>query len=229
LSDLLVFHQRSRPIEAVTPEQLTDAWIAAAKRQLGAAPSPDAAAALRHALGPDTSTAPAVPVPRFNRVVLVAHSDSGVAKALSSAGFTVRPIALTPLDQAAASKVQHFETYNRTAAAERVADIVRAVRANAGAAIVADGDAALAAMLASAVAPAPIAILDVGRFDTADDAGYLERLYIPGVRRAGDLQTAASLARGKILVHNAGDRFAVKGIESQARQLAPAEIAGRLR
>ena len=147
----------------------------------------------------------------------MAHSDPAVGKALSSAGFTVRPVTFTPFDEAAASKVQHFDTYNRTAAGQRVADIVAAVRANPGAALVADGDAALAALLASAVAPVPVAILDVGRFDTSSDAGYLERLYIPGLRRAGDLQTAASLARGKVIVHNAGDRFAVTGVELNPR------------
>ena len=125
--------------------------------------------------------------------------------------------------------MRHFETYNRTAAGRRVEEVVMAVNANPGAAIVADGDAALAALLATAVRSVPVAILDVGRFDTSSDTGYLDRLYIPGLRRAGDLQTAASLARGKILVHNAGDRFAVKGIESQPRQLTPAEIVSRLR
>jgi dienelactone hydrolase len=229
LSDLLVFYQRPLPPEAVTAPQLTDAWIAAARRQLGATPSPDAAAALRHALGPgienEPNAATSVEAPAFNRTVLVAHADPAVGKALSSAGFAVRPIAFTPVDEGAASKVQHFDTYNRTAAGQRVADIVAAVRANPGAALVADGDAALAALLASAVSPVPVAVLDVGRFDTSSDTAYLDRLYIPGLRRAGDLQTAASLARGRVLVHNAGDRFAVSGVESQARQLTPAEIA----
>ena len=199
LSDLLVFHQRPRPAEAVTPAQLTDAWIAAAKRQIGATPSSDAAAALRQMLGPGLESGPigATRVPAFNRTVLVAHSDPAVQAALSKAGFTVRPVPFTPFDEKAASKVQHFDTYNRTAAGQRVADMAAAVRANAGAAIVADGDAALAALLASTVALVPVAVLDVGRFDTSNDAGYLERLYIPGLRRAGDLQTAASLARGE--------------------------------
>jgi hypothetical protein len=152
-----------------------------------------------------------------------------VAKALSSAGFIVRPLSLTPFDQAAAAKVSHFDTYNRTAAGQRVADVVAAARANPGAAIVADGDVALAAILASAIVPVPIAVLDVGRFDTSSDAAYVERLYIPGLRRAGDLQTGASLARGKVLVHNAGDRFAVRGVEVQARPLTPEEIVRTLR
>ena len=231
LSDLLVFHQRARPAEAVTPAQLTDAWIAAAKRQLEATPSSNAAAAFRQMLGPGIESGPnaATKVPAFNRTVLVAHSDPAVGTALSKAGFTVRPVTFTPFDEAAASKVQHFDTYNRTAAGQRVADIVAALRANAGAALVADGDAALAALLASAVAPVPLAILDVGRFDTSSDAGYLERLYIPGLRRAGDLQTAASLARGKVVVHNAGDRFAVTGVELHPRMLTPAQIAETMR
>ena len=226
LPDLLVFHRRPLPADAVTAVQLTEAWITAARRQLGSTPSPDSAAALRHAIG-DAGTAGA---PRaFNRTVLLAHSDPAVGKALSNAAFAVRPIAFTPFDEAAAAKVQHFDTYNRTAASQRVADIVAAMRANPGAALVADGDAALAALLASAVASVPVAILDVGRFDTSNDSGYLERLYIPGLRRAGDLRTAASLARGKVVAHNAGDRFTVAGVEVQSRALTAGEIMAALR
>ena len=104
------------------------------------------------------------------------------------------------------------------------------MRANPGAAIVADGDAALAALLASAVVPVPIAVLDVGRFDTSSDAAYLERLYIPGLRRAGDLQTAASLARGK--ARRPQCRRSVRRQrrrQVQAAQLTPEEIAAVLR
>ena len=71
-------------------------------------------------------------------------------KALAGAGFPVRPIRSRRSTQAAASKVQHFDTYNRTAAGQRVADIV-APCARTRAPLVADGDAALAALLASAV------------------------------------------------------------------------------
>jgi dienelactone hydrolase len=226
LSELLVFHRRPLPAEAVTATQLTDEWIAAAKRQLGATPSPDTAAALLHALGfPAAGGAP----PAFTRTVLLAHSDPAVGKALTNAAFAVRPIAWTPFDAAAAAKTQHFDTYNRTAASQRVADIVAAVRANPGAAVVADGDAALAALLASAVASASVAILDVGSFDATNDQGYLERLYIPGLRRAGDLQTAAALTRGKVVVHNAGDRFTLTGVTVQPRALTAGEITAALR
>ena len=86
-----------------------------------------------------------------------------VEGALRKAGFTVRAIAFTPFDQAAADKVRHFETYNRTAASQRVADIVAALRAEPGAILVADGDAALAGALASAIELPRFAILDVER------------------------------------------------------------------
>jgi len=228
LSDLLVFHQRSLPAESVTAGQLTEAWIAAARRQLGATPSAANVAALRHALGVSPSAASAA-VPALERTVLVAHSDPAVGKALASAGFSVRPLTFSPFDDAAAAKVRHFETYNQTAAGRRVEEVVWAVHANAGAAIVADGDAALAAVLASAIVSVPVAVLDVGRFDTSSDESFLERLYIPGLRRAGDLQTAASLARGKLVLHNAGDRLAVSGTDRRAARLTPAEIAAVLR
>ena len=79
-------------------------------------------------------------------------------------------IPFTPFDTAAAAQIKHFETYNRTAAGQRVADIVSALRAHPGAALVASGDAALAGLLAAAVAPAHFAVLDVGNFDTSSDS-----------------------------------------------------------
>jgi len=230
LQDLLVFHRRLLPSGAVNAAQLTDNWIDAAKRQLVSATPAESAAALRHALAffaepLDRDKSPA----RSTRTVLLATSDRELEGRLRSAGFQVRSIAFTVFDADGASKVRHFETYNRTAASQRVADIVAAVRAHPGAALVAAGDAALAGLLASAVVPVPIAVLDVGQFDTSSDADFAERLYIPGLRRAGDLQTAASVARGRIVIHNAGERFAVKGLESQARKLTAREIADSIR
>jgi hypothetical protein len=114
-------------------------------------------------------------------------------------------------------------------AGQRVTDIVSALRAHPGAALVADGDAALAGLLAAAVAPARLAILDVGSFDTSSDADYLEQLYIPGIRRAGGLQTAASMVGAAAVIHNAGDRFASGGVRVQRERLGPAQIVAALR
>ena len=120
--------------------------------------------------------------------------------------MTLRPIAFTPFDAQAAAKIPQFETYNRTAASQRVADIVAAMRVSPGAAIVASGDAALAAWLAAAVVPGRVAILDVGTFNTSTDNDFLDRLYVPGLRRAGDLETASALAGNGLVVHNTADR-----------------------
>jgi hypothetical protein len=100
-----------------------------------------------------------------------------------------------------------------------VADIVAAIHAHPDAAIVASGDAALAALLAAALVPGRAAVLDIGRFDTSSDQDFLDHLYVPGLRRAGDLGTAAELAGSQVVVHNAGER----------PRLSPRDIVALLR
>jgi hypothetical protein len=144
--------------------------------------------------------------------------------ALTRAGFTLRRVTLTPFDTAAAATISQFETYNRTAASQRVADIVRAIGENPDATLIARGDAALAAILALAVAPVDRAILDVEQFDNTSDAAFIERLYIPSIRRAGDLQTAVSMTSGTVVIHNAGNRFRLDGVRVEPRPLTADEI-----
>ena len=110
-----------------------------------------------------------------------------------------------------------------------MADIVQAIAAAPGATLVAAGDSALAAILALAGTPVERAILDVDQFDTASDAAFVARLYIPGLRRAGDLQTALSMTTANLVIHNAGDRFAVTGPRIEPRKLTPAEIVALLK
>jgi hypothetical protein len=120
--------------------------------------------------------------------------------------------------------VRHFETYNRTPASQRVADIVDALRAEPGALLVAAGDEALAGTLASAIEPPRLAILDVKRFDTSRDDDFLEHLYMPGLRRAGDVQTASEMTPNRLVIHNAGSRFSASGGRVQHTSLSPAEV-----
>jgi len=231
LPDLLVFHRRPLPDGAVTAEALTSGWIDAAARQLTMTPLAVRSAALRHVLAFASETAPqakAAPV-RRRSVVLVAGDTAGVEPPLRAAGCTVRPIRFTPFDEQAAAKVQHFETYNRTPASQRVADIVAALRAEPGAILVAAGDEALAGALASAIEPPPLAVLDVRGFDTSRDEDFLARLYIPGLRRAGDLQTASEMAPGRLVVHDAGPRFAATGARVERAALTPAGIVALVR
>ena len=231
LPALLVFHGRPLPDRAITAGELTASWIAGAKRQLAQTPLSVRAAALRHALGfaPETASKTPAAQPARRPPVLVAGTMPEVEGALRKAGHTVRAITFTPFDQAAADKVRHFETYNRTAASQRVADIVAALRAEPGAILVAAGDAALAGALASAIAPPHLAILDVDGFDTGRDEAFLKRLYIPSLRRAGDVQTASEVAQGRLVIHNAGPQFTATGAKVQQARLAPAEVVSIIR
>jgi hypothetical protein len=234
LPELLVFHGRPLPDGAASAGMVTSAWIEAARRQLASTALETRAAALRHALefpvSASDSRRPAAGAARRDRpTVLAAGADPGVLVALRSAGFLVRNVVATPFDEAAAAKVQHFETYNRTLASQRVADIAVALEANPGAVLVAGGAQALPALLASAIAPSRLTVLDAGGFDTSRDDDYLDRLYIPGLRRAGDVATASEMAPGRIVVHGAGASFAAPGARAQQGRLTPAQVVALVR
>ena len=235
LPDLLVFHKRALPQNAVDAAQLTANWIAAARRQLSSTPLEVRARALRHALGfgpplPVSAPPPAVPTNRRRQVtVLVSGIDAELEKEMRSARFIVTNVEFTPFDAQEAAKIEHFDTYNRTAASQRVADIVDALRATPNAVFVGVGDAALAGLLALAVETDRRAILEVGDFDVSNDAVLIDRLYMPGLRRAGDLSTAAVLAGERALIHNAGAGFTLDGAHVQREKLTAKEIIGLLK
>jgi dienelactone hydrolase len=225
LADLLVFHGRALPPGAVTREQLTDWWIASARRQVEEADPGVRESALLHALALDRSPRPAS---RTN-VVVMAGDDPVLQAAIEHAGFRVRPVRLTPFDEAAAAKVEHFATYNRTPASQRIADIVRTIAENPGARLVADARLGAEALLAAAAAPVGQAVIDIGAFDNSSDQALVDRLFIPGLRRAGDFQTAARMAAGRVIVHDAGDRFTLAGVRVERRQLTAPEVVAALR
>ena len=122
-----------------------------------------------------------------------------------------------------------FESFNELTKRQRVADIVAALQANLGAALVGSGDAALAALLASAVTPARLAILEVGQFDTQKDDDFVERFYIPGLRRAGDFATAAAVAGKAVVIHGAGPGFTLPEVKVSNAKMTPKEIVARLK
>jgi hypothetical protein len=219
----MVFANRPRPDGVVTTEQLTENWISAAKRQLTGATAPSARSALLHALGfarQQTVKASDSSKP----VIVLATENADVEKAVARAGLPVHRVAFTPFDEKEAAAITMFETYNRTAASQRVADLVAALSDEPNAILIADGNAGVAALLAAAVVPVTRAIVDVGRFDLSSDQAFLDRLYIPGIRRAGDLRTAAAMARGDVVVHNAGDRFSIDGAITHAEKLTTEQI-----
>jgi hypothetical protein len=235
LQDLLVFHGRPLPDGEATAESLTAAWIAAARRQLDATPLAVRAAALRHALTfygtavPAAHTSDPADIRRRRTPVLLAGDADAYAQVLQSAGFLVAHVRATPFDGAAAATVRHFETYNRTPASQHVADIVNAVRATPDAVVVAAGDEALAALLAAAIEAPRLVIADVGGFNTDRDEDFLEHAYVPGLRRAGDFRTASEIAKGRLVVHNAGAVFTAPGARVERRALSPTEVVDLVR
>jgi hypothetical protein len=233
LPDALLFHGRALPPQAVTAGELTEAWIEAAEAQLRRDEAQPFRRALLHALGfawdESGGTPPAPPAERGMPRVVLATTHMDLERALTSAGFEVHPVRFTPFDAAAAAAIRHFDTYNRTAAAQRVTDIVRTLRETGSSALVADGDAALAALLARAVVPVQTSILGVGDFDTGSDEAFLDRLYIPGIRRAGDLRTATAAASGHLVIHDAGARFELEGVRIERTRLAAHDVVDLLK
>jgi len=226
LQNLLVFHGRSLPPGSVTAAQLTEYWIGEAKRQLDSTPTAVLTESLQHAFGLPPSTRIANPKDKLARprTALLSEPSPELEAELKRKGVRSVVMRFTPFDKEAAAKINHFETYNRTAASQRVADIVAALREHPGAALVARGDEALAALLALGIEPSARAVLDVDRFDTSSDQEYADRLFVPGLRRAGDFGTAALSRDGLIIVHNAGDRFTVKGLQVRPQPLSVKEI-----
>jgi dienelactone hydrolase len=107
-----------------------------------------------------------------------------------------------------------FTTYNRTDDANRVQDILTALallkregvaRLN----LVGVEEAGLWSLLARSLSPElEQTAADVAQFKTREDQSYLDRLYIPLIRRAGDFRTAVTLAGpSRLLIHNTGTQF----------------------
>ena len=108
-----------------------------------------------------------------------------------------------------------FTTYNRTDVSNRVQDILTALaylesrpevaRVN----LAGVGEGGLWCLLARGLAPQLHRTLaDVAGFSSEGDGAYLEHLYVPVLRRAGDFKTASMLAPATpLLIHNAGENF----------------------
>jgi len=113
------------------------------------------------------------------------------------------------------TKSRFFTTYNRTNTAERVQDILTGItylskivlsdRTN----IVGLKDAGLWCLLARGLAErVESAVVDVNGFNQDDEGEWLQRLYVPLVRRAGGVETAIALATpSKLFIHNCRDAF----------------------
>jgi len=119
-------------------------------------------------------------------------------------------------DQERNTHVRFFPCYNRTDAIERVQDILTALAwleaawQPAKISVIGQGMAGLWCLLARPFLPQDYAVAaDAAGFESSRDESYLEKLYIPLLRRAGDFQSAALLAPASpLLLHNTGGAFA---------------------
>jgi dienelactone hydrolase len=163
-----------------------------------------------------------------NAVVVLIETTPNfeLAAALNAQGYQVVQVTgfSAPQPEAPAN-IKFVTTYNRTTAARRVQDVLTALafaqqQANGKpVSLVATGEAGLWALLARGLAP-PLhrSIIDVNGFANNDDAAFIAKLPIPGLRRAGDLTTAAALAGATPLtLFNTGAAFDASAISNLYR------------
>ena len=228
LPALLVFHGRALPEGAITAGELTASWIDDATQQLArrrsrcVPPRSGTRSRSPRASPPSQSSSRA-----GGARVLRCWLRGRCPRSMPRCGRLATPFAPSRSRRSMRRPPTRCATSTHTTgppASHRVADIVAALRTSPDAILVAAGDAALAGALASAIAAPRLAILDVKGFDTGRDEDFLAHVYMPGLRRAGDVQTASEMAPGRLVVHNAGPRFAAPGARVQQVRLAPAEI-----
>ncbi|MFN0109505.1 MAG: alpha/beta hydrolase family protein [Blastocatellia bacterium] len=149
---------------------------------------------------------------------------------LAEAGFVAATLNLQPQAQNSeqAKKYRYFTTYNRSDAANQVQDILTAVAYLKGKSgklsVIALGKAGGLALLARGLTNVDQMIVDAAQLDSTNDKDFLAVLPIPGIRRAGDFQTAVTLAPlTPLLIHNTGGKFRTDRISETYQRLGRAE------
>ena len=190
--------------------------------------------------GPGTGAGGNVGVP-----TLLVHPEGATAAARSTLGRALAargaPLLLIDAFQTGAAAARrdvagagrnaeaYYHVFNRSDDANRVQDVLTAIaflRRHTRAEpinLVGTGRAGLWVLLAAALDPGELTVAaDLDRFDASDDESYLNRLFIPGLRRAGDVRAAAPLlSRGSLLLHNVHPAFPLSWFETSF------EAAGR--
>jgi len=127
--------------------------------------------------------------------------------------------------------VKFFTTFNRTDTAERVQDILTALaylRGQDGVErlnLIGFDEGGLWGMLAAGVdGDLNRLVADMARFNAEDNGEWIERLYVPCIRRVGDLKTAGALmAPASFLIHNLADRSVPSWISDVYRAVGAEE------
>lgn len=118
------------------------------------------------------------------------------------------------------SQAKNFTTFNLPDLTLRVHDIISALnylkqQGFENISLLGTGDAGLWCLLAAGLAPdlANQVICDVNQFENENDTAFLEKLNISGIRKAGDLVTAAAMfAPRPLVIFNTGQQFKTTAI-----------------
>ena len=153
-----------------------------------------------------------------------AAEQSDIGRALIESGAPVLLVDAFQIGSAVAERdivgagrnaERYYHVFNRSDDANRVQDILTALaflRQQDGVDavnLIGLGRAGLWALLAASIdGEVQSVVADLDRFDAATDSAYVDGLFIPGLRRAGDFRAAASLlSGGKVLLHNGHEAF----------------------
>jgi hypothetical protein len=116
-------------------------------------------------------------------------------------------------------KEKFFTTFYRTDAAERVQDIVTALcylrlPGNKKVDLIGVGNSGIDCLFARAFyGGSGATAIDAAQFDATHDQSFVDRLFVPSIRRVGDIRTAAAMiAPGRLTVYNAAKGFPVDWI-----------------
>ena len=125
----------------------------------------------------------------------------------------------------------YFTTYNRTAAALRVQDIVTTLRCFTGRGdvsevnIVGIGEAGLWSLLAAGFTDVKNVVIDASAFENNSDDAFLATLPIPNIRQVGDFRTAGTLvAPRRLIIHNTGSVFDTTWITEVYHNIEASEL-----
>lgn len=136
---------------------------------------------------------------------------------LVKAGHNVAFVTTFPGQNGSSDKDKYnfIATYNRLNDAQRVQDVLTAIaylnkiKGTARLNVIGLKEGGLYALLARGFTSGiDQMVVDAAQFDNNEDEDFLKRLAIPGLRRAGDLTTAVTIAPlTPLLLHNAGKQF----------------------
>lgn len=153
------------------------------------------------------------------------HSAGTLLQSLMRDGHTVLTVDTFLTGSAAGDlntdEFKFYTTYNRPATAHRVQDIITAatyLRQEAGfssVSVIGLNEAGLWCLLACGLDPhIKRAVIDTDQFDSEDDQAYEDKLFIPCLRRVGDVKTAIAMAApADIMLHNTGSVFKTDWME----------------